>query len=135
MSAGPRSMRLIKTSAAATMAALAMFATAGPASAASFEVRVHQGKAWYNDGEDRFCLRADEVNINDRAVLEVTLTPYNTSRGPTITFSDTDHAGATCRSLATAYEDTYYKAVIKSSLHYDRINGTTWERTVVDFHS
>ena len=134
MSALPRT-HVVRAAAAAAMATLAVVATAGTSSAASFEKRVHQGKAWYNDGEDRFCLRADEVGINDRAVLQVTLTPYNSSRGPTITFSDIDTAGAECRSLATAYEDTLYKAVIKSSLHYDRLNGTTWERTVVDFHS
>ena len=132
----PRSSkRLLKTSAATSLAVLALAATAGPAAANSFERRVYQGKAWYTDGTDQFCLRADEVGINDRAVLQVTLTPANTSRGPTITFSDVDTAGATCRSLATAYEDTSYKAVIKSSLHYDRVNGTTWETTVVNFYS
>lgn len=134
MSARPNK-RLIRATGAGTMAALAIFATAGAASANSFTQRVYQGTASYNDGEDRFCLRADEVNIRDRAVLEVTLRPDNTSRGPTITFSDIDYAGATCRSLATAYEDTHYVATIKSALSYDRVNGTTWQVTRVGFYS
>jgi hypothetical protein len=117
------------------MAALATVATAGPASAASFEKRVYQGKVWYNDGDDRFCARADEVNIRDRAIIEVKLIPYNTSRGPTISFADIDYPGAECRSLATAYEDTHYKAVIKSLTNFDRVNGSTYQRTVVDFYS
>jgi len=49
------------------------------------------------------------ANIRDRAVLQVTLTPYNTSRRPKITFSGIDTTGATCRSPATAYEDTHYR--------------------------
>lgn len=117
------------------MAALAIFATAGAASAASFSKRVYQGTASYNDGEDRFCLRADEVNIRDRAILEVTLRPDNTSRGPTISFSDTDYAGATCRSLATAYEDTHYTATIKSLVSFDRDGGSTYQTTRVGFYS
>lgn len=134
MSARP-SKRFIKTSAAATMAALAIIATAGSASANSFERQVYQGKAWYNDGTDTFCLRADEVNIRDRAVLEVTLRPDNTSRGPTISFSDIDYAGATCRSLASAYEDTHYTATIKSLVNFDRDGNSTYETTQVGFYS
>jgi len=75
------------------------------------------------------------VNINDRAVISVTLTPYNSSRGPTISFSDVDYAGATCRSLATAYEDTYYKAVVKSLVSFDRDGTSTYDTKVVSFYS
>ena len=54
-------LRTISTACAAAMlAALTTIATAGPASAASFDRRVHQGKVSYNDGEDRFCARADD---------------------------------------------------------------------------
>ncbi len=93
------------------------------------------GQGRYNDGEDRFCARADEVDINDRAIIEVKLIPYDASRGPTISFADIDTAGATCRSLATAYEDTYYKAVIKSLTHFDRGGDSSYQRTVVNFYS
>lgn len=127
--------RITTACAAASLAAVAAVTTAGPAAAASFEKRVYQGTVWYNDGEDRFCARADEVNIRDRAVIEVKLIPYDSSRGPTVTFSDIDYAGATCRSLATAYEDTSYKAVIRSLVSFDRVNGSTYERTVVNFYS
>lgn len=134
MSARP-TRRLLRTSGAATMAALAIFATAGGASANSFTKRVYQGSASYNDGNDSFCLRADEVGIRDRAILEVTLRPDNTSRGPTVSFSDIDYAGATCRSLATAYEDTHYTATIKSLVSFDRGGNSTYETTKVGFYS
>src|SRR3954454_19166705 len=127
--------RAAKAGVAVVAAAATLPLMAGPALANSFTRYVYQGKVSYDDGEDRFCARADEVNINDRAVIEVTLTPYNTSRGPTISFSDVDYSGATCRSLATAYEDTYYKAVIKSLTHFDRVNGSTYQTTVVNFYS
>ncbi|MFC7490506.1 MULTISPECIES: hypothetical protein [unclassified Knoellia] len=129
------SRRLIRTSAAASMAALTLVATAGAASANSFERRVYQGKVWYNDGEDRFCVRADEVNIRDRAVIQVTLRPDNTSRGPTISFGDIDTAGAECRSLATAYEDTHYTAIVKSTISFDRDGTSTYETTRIGFYS
>jgi hypothetical protein len=127
--------RIAKVGVATVVAAATLPLMAGPALANSFTTYVYQGKVSYDDGGDRFCARADEVNINDRAVIEVTLTPYNTSRGPTISFSDIDYSGATCRSLATAYEDTYYKAVIKSLTHFDRTGGSTYETTVVNFYS
>ena len=107
--------RIAKVGIATVVAAATLPLVAGPALANSFSKDIYQGSFSYNDGEDRFCAHADEVNIRDRAVIEVTLTPYNTSRGPTISFSDVDYAGATCRSLATAYEDTYYKASIHST--------------------
>ena len=127
--------RTVTTGVAAITAALVLPFTAAPAQANSFTKYVYQGKFWYDDGADQFCARADETNINDRAVLEVTLTPYDSSRGPSISFGDTDSPGATCRSLATAYEDTYYKAVVKSLTHFDRVNGSTYEKTVVSFYS
>ena len=120
---------------AVVVAAATLPLVAGPALANSFSRDVYQGTVSYNDGEDRFCVKADEVNIHDRAVIEVTLTPYNTSRGPTLHFSDIDTPGNECRSLATAYEDTYYKAVVKSLTHFDRVNGSDYETTTINFYS
>lgn len=134
MSARP-SKRLIKAAAAASLVSLAVVATAGSASANSFTKRVYQGSASYNDGNDSFCLRADEVGIRDRAILSVTLRPDNTSRGPTVTFSDIDTAGQQCRSLATAYEDTHYTATIKSLVNFDRGGDSTYQTTKVGFYS
>lgn len=134
MSARP-STRVFTTLAAASLSVLATVATALPASANSFSKRIYQGTFSYDDGQDRFCLRADEVDIRDRAVITVTLTPYDTSRGPTITFSDIDYAGRECRSLATAYEDTRYKAAVKSLVSFDRDGTSTYERKTVSFYS
>jgi hypothetical protein len=127
--------RVAKVGVAAVVAAATLPLVAGPALANSFTKDIYQGSFSYNDGEDRFCAHADEVNINDRAVISVTLTPYNSSRGPTISFSDVDYAGATCRSLATAYEDTYYKAVVKSLVSFDRDGTSTYDTKVVSFYS
>jgi hypothetical protein len=127
--------RAVKAGVAVVVAAATLPLIAGPALANSFSRDIYQGTFSYNDGEDRFCAHADEVNINDRAVISVTLTPYDTSRGPTISFSDVDYAGATCRSLATAYEDTYYKAVVKSLVSFDRDGTSTFDTKVVSFYS
>jgi len=127
--------RAAKTGVAIVVAAATLPLVAGPALAASFSDNVYQGSVSYNDGEDRFCVKADEVNIHDRAVIEVTLTPYNTSRGPTLHFSDIDTPGNECRSLATAYEDTYYKAVVKSLKNFDRVNGSTYYTYTYNFYS
>ena len=127
--------RAVKAGVAVVVAAATLPLIAGPALANSFSRDIYQGTFSYNDGEDHFCAHADEVNINDRAVISVTLTPYDTSRGPTISFSDVDYAGATCRSLATAYEDTYYKAVVKSLVSFDRDGTSTYDTKVVSFYS
>ena len=127
--------RAVKAGVAVVVAAATLPLIAGPALANSFSRDIYQGTFSYNDGEDRFCAHADEVNINDRAVISVTLTPYDTSRGPTISFSDVDYAGATCRSLATAYEDTYYRAVVKSLVSFDRDGTSTYDTKVVSFYS
>lgn len=130
--------RALVTAAKATglmFAAVALtFTTTGTASANSFTKPVYQGKVWYNDGKDRFCAKADEAP-RDRAIIYVTLTPYNSSRGPKVSFHDIDYAGATCRSLATAYEDTKYRAKIKSLVHFDRGGDSTYKHYSVDFWS
>lgn len=110
--------------------------TAGTASANSFEKPVYQGRARYNDGEDRFCVKADETGIRDRALIQATLTPYNSARGPVVRLADLDTPGRDCGSLATAYEDTKYRAKIQSATGFDRITGTTtWKTYYVDFWS
>lgn len=127
---------LTKAGAATALTAVALTAFATPALANSFSKRVYQGTVSYDDSADRFCVRADETGVNDRAVIQVTLTPSSSSRGPSLSFYDIDTAGAECRSLATAYEDTQYKAVIKSTITFDRTTGkSTYETTNVTFYS
>ena len=125
----------VKGGAITAGAAIALTALAVPAYANSFSQRVYQGTVSYDDGHDRFCVHADETGIRDRAVIDVTLTPYDSSRGPVIHVGDVDTAGAQCASLATAYEDTHYKAVIKSLTHFDRLGGSTYETTTLSFYS
>lgn len=126
---------LAKAGAGTVAAALALTAMATPAYANSFSKQVYQGSVSYNDGQDRFCVKADESGIRDRAVINVTLTPYSSSRGPIVGVSDVDTPGAHCGSLATAYEDTHYKAVIKSLVHFDRGGNSTYQTTTVSFYS
>ena len=126
----------VAKAAAATIAtAVAFTVLAAPAYANSFTQRVYQGSVSYSDSLDRFCVTADETGINDRAVINVTLTPYDLSRGPVVRVSDTDTAGSHCGSLATAYEDTHYQAVIKSLVSFDRVNGSRYQTTKVSFYS
>jgi hypothetical protein len=126
---------ITKAGAATVGTAIALTAMAAPAYANSFSQRVYQGSVSYSDSLDRFCVTADETGINDRAVIDVTLTPYDLSRGPVVRVSDTDTAGSQCASLATAYEDTHYRAVIKSLVSFDRVNGSTYQTTTVSFYS
>lgn len=124
-----------KVGAATVVTAIALTAMAAPAYANSFSKRVYQGSVSYNDGQDRFCVRADETGIRDRAVINVTLTPYTSSRGPVVHVSDVDTPGGHCGSLATAYEDTHYRAVIKSLVSFDRNGHSIYETTKVSFYS
>lgn len=130
-----RRMRSATIAVAAALAAIAVPLTAGAAQANSFTKYVYQGRVSYDDSADRFCVRANETNIRDRAVVSVTLTPYSSTRGPVVRVSDTDDAGGRCGSLATAYEDTHYRAVIKSLVSFDRLGGSTYETTTVSFYS
>lgn len=97
--------------AAVTVAVAALSLTAtGTASANSFSgVDVEQGTISYNDGKDRFCVRAyNDARGKD---IMVKLTPLDASRGPVKWVNDSNHEReAHCASLATAYEDTRYKA-------------------------
>lgn len=127
--------RAVSIGAAVAAAALTLPLAAAPASANSFSGRIYQGSYSYDDGADRFCVHADEVNIRDRAVVSVTLTPFDSSRGPVVRLADVDTPGRDCASLARAYEDTHYRAVIKSLLSFDRLGGSTYKTKTVDFYS
>ncbi|MDX6741382.1 hypothetical protein [Actinocorallia sp. A-T 12471] len=106
---------LIRTAVVGFAAASAL-ALAQPASAASFgPVAVGDGTVSYNDGTDSFCAQA--YNTEGARWVQVTLVPLSRS-GPSPSWTDQNnyygHSGSSCRSLASAYEDTYYRADIRT---------------------
>ncbi len=104
--------KLIKTAVVGIGVAAASFALAQPASAASFTWNVGDGVVTYNDGTDSIC--ADAYTGEGYREVTVTLVPVN-GGGPSYTWTDNSNSGSpTCRSLATAYEDTYYRATVKT---------------------
>lgn len=126
--------KLLRTAAVGLGAVAAAFTLAQPASAASFgPVSVGDGTVGYDDGADSFCAQA--YNTEGPRWVQVTLVPISRS-GPSPTWKDENnyygHSGSTCRSLATAYEDTYYRADIKT---YWGERGTTVTRTSRYFYS
>jgi len=110
---------LSKLGGAAAVAMAAVALTAIPASANSFNDSLPGGTFSYNDGADSFC-----VTAANKATISVTLTAISPA-GPTRTVSDSwEDAGGHCVSLATAYEDTYYKASVHTttpSAGYDTV--------------
>jgi hypothetical protein len=73
---------------------------------------VGAGVVSYNDGTDQFC--ADAYTGGGTRIVEVRLTPISRP-GPSYTWTDSNSSGAaTCRSLATAYEDTNYRATVRT---------------------
>ncbi|MFI6513713.1 hypothetical protein ACIBCT_39430 [Streptosporangium sp. NPDC050855] len=94
---------------------------------------VGDGVVSYNDGTDSICAQA--FNSEGARWVEVTLTPVN-GGGPSYTWRDNNnyygHPSATCRSLATAYEDTNYRATVKT---YWGERGTTVSRGSRTFYS
>ncbi|GAA4099735.1 hypothetical protein [Nonomuraea soli] len=124
---------LIKTAVAGIGVAAATMLLASPASAASFSWNVGDGTVSYNDGTDTICAQA--YNSEGARWVEVTVTPVN-GGGPSFTFRDNNnyygHSGSTCRSLATAYEDTYYRATVRT---YWGERGTTESRGSKLFYS
>ncbi|GAB2837050.1 hypothetical protein GCM10022221_40360 [Actinocorallia aurea] len=125
--------KLVK-GAAVGLGAAAVLALAQPASAASFgPVSVGDGTVGYNDGTDSFCAAA--YNTEGARWVQVTLVPISQA-GPTLTWTDYNSyygdSGSTCRSLATAYEDTYYRADIRT---YWGERGTTVTRADRFFYS
>lgn len=76
------------------------------------------GSYSYSDVKDRFCVTG--ASSNPGRGIGVTLTALNKA-GPTKRTSSYGGAGTKCVSLKYAYEDTYYKAVLR---------GPTGTRTV-----
>lgn len=69
---------------------------------------------------DRFCAHANDNPRSTGRWVHVKLTPVN-GVGPSHEFTDRSHyytgnTKPTCRSLATAYEDTRYKAVVSGGV-------------------
>ena len=109
-----------KTTVVAGTVAAGLIALAPGASANTFSGSINAGGYAYNDGNDRFCVVADNGKT-----ITATLTPDSTSRGPKRTVS-ASNGGSSCTSLATAYEDTHYTA---------RISGTSSTTKTVGFYS
>ncbi|WP_410656960.1 hypothetical protein [Amycolatopsis sp. lyj-112] len=92
-------------------------AVAAPASAASFgPIWIGGGAYSYNDGQDLICATATNSSATPKVkrYIEVNAWPLNSSDGPSRQFRDynnafSDGSGNTCRSLATAYEDSSYR--------------------------
>ncbi|TMR10377.1 hypothetical protein ETD86_39780 [Nonomuraea turkmeniaca] len=125
--------KLIKTAVVGIGVAAASLALAQPASAASFTWNVGDGTVSYNDGTDTICAQA--YNSEGPRWVEVVLAPVN-GGGPSYTWRDNNnyygHSGSTCRSLATAYEDTYYRATVRT---YWGERGTIVSRGSKTFYS
>jgi hypothetical protein len=92
---------------ATAAAALALTVAVAPAAMAnSFDDPVGGGgHVVYTDSTDTLCVSLSSSSSYD--VLDITAAPVTAGRGPTLSFSV--HAGGkTCKSLATAYEDSKY---------------------------
>ena len=112
----------------AGVSALSLFVVQ-PALANSINVSTQGGTATYNDGTDSFCVTA--YNSEGRRWVKAVLRPLNgVGPAPTV-FDENNDAGGNCASLATAYEDTKYRATISA---YWGETGTTTAK-VVDFYS
>jgi len=124
---------LLKTAMVGATVAATTFALAQPALANSFSRNVSDGTVSYDDGGDRFCAQA--FNSEGARWVRVQLVPISRS-GPSPTITDYNnyygHSGSTCTSLATAYEDTQYRADITT---YWGERGTAVSRGSVTFYS
>ena len=98
-------MRIRSVATAAAVVALTV-AGAPAATAASFDQPVGGGgRVWYDDGADTLCVSLSNDAGYD--VLSMTASPVTAGRGPTRSF--TVYRGErSCKSLATAYEDSAY---------------------------
>ncbi|MFI6814725.1 hypothetical protein ACIBG7_20095 [Nonomuraea sp. NPDC050328] len=125
--------KVFKTALVGAAVAVTSFGLAQPALANSFSKNVGDGTISYTDSSDSFCVQA--YNSEGARWVEVTLTPVN-GGGPTRTVRDNNnyygHSGSTCTSLATAYEDTYYRASVRT---YWGENGSTVSRGNTYFYS
>ncbi|MCO6008679.1 hypothetical protein NE236_27265 [Actinoallomurus purpureus] len=106
---------LLKTAVVGAGIAAVTFALATPASANSFSSNVGDGTISYNDASDTFCAQA--YNSEGGRLVEVNLVPLSRS-GPSPSWTDRNdyygHPGAYCQSLSSAYEDTYYRADVRT---------------------
>lgn len=116
-------MKLIaKLGATAVIAGSALALGAPAASANSFNNWILGGNYSYADGTDSFCVHAVSTN----STVSATLTAVSRS-GPTrVVSDDSDYRGGSCTSLARAYEDTRYKAVVTSWVNGKRDIKTTY---------
>ncbi|MFI6502753.1 hypothetical protein [Nonomuraea typhae] len=125
--------KVLKSAIVGAVVAVSGLAMAQPALANSFSKNVGDGTISYDDGGDRFCAQA--YNTEGRRWVEVTLTPVN-GGGPTKTIRDNNdqygHPGATCTSLSTAYEDTQYRASVRT---YWGETGNVTNRGTTSFYS
>ncbi|MFI6291849.1 hypothetical protein ACIBEJ_09715 [Nonomuraea sp. NPDC050790] len=125
---------LLKTAVVGVTVAAATFALAQPALANSFSRNVGDGTVAYDDGGDRFCAAA--FNTEGARWVRVKLVPISRP-GPSPEITDRNnyygHSGNTCTTaLATAYEDTRYRADITS---YWGERGTTVTHSPTYFYS
>ncbi|WP_433474198.1 hypothetical protein ACQPZP_36375 [Spirillospora sp. CA-142024] len=137
--------KVLRTAVVGVGAATVCFALAQPALAGSFSKNVGDGTVKYTDSTDKFCAQARNFGgmpvEGTRRTVTVKLTPISGS-GPRYKWTDeygwkngskkSKTWGATCRSLATAYEDTKYRAEVWS---YWENRGTTVKRGTYTFHS
>jgi len=107
---------LLKTTVVGGTIAAACVALASPALANSVSKGYGDGTIAYTDSSDSFCAHA--YNTEGLRSVTVKLTPLSRS-GPAPHWTDKNSnyssggtSGATCASLATAYEDTQYRAEV-----------------------
>jgi hypothetical protein len=99
------SMRTIAT-AAAVVALTFVGAPAALANSFTDTSMGGGGKVTYDDGADSLCVSLASTSGYD--VISLTASPVTAGRGPTLSFS-VYRGHKTCKSLATAYEDTKYE--------------------------
>ncbi len=118
-----------KSTIVAIVASAASLVLAQPAFANSFTTSTQGGTASYTDGSDSFCVHA--YDSEGARWVRAVLKPLN-GVGPTPTIYDANNdTTGNCGSLATAYEDTNYRATITA---YWGETGTTTTK-IVDFWS
>ncbi|GAA4632687.1 hypothetical protein GCM10023196_067120 [Actinoallomurus vinaceus] len=107
--------KLFKTAVVGAGLAAVTFALATPASANSFSQNVGDGVISYDDASDTFCAKA--YDSDGARLVEVHLVPLSRS-GPDPWWTDRNNyfgaPGPWCKSLSSAYEDTYYRAEVRT---------------------
>lgn len=102
--------------AAGLIAASALAVSSGPASAELAPWTAAGGTYSYKDATDKFCVKANTGDYTISARLVNIDTRYPQRLSPDFKVGDTgETASGNCVSLARAYENTHYRAVVKSS--------------------